>query len=52
MQDHASIILLDERYADARVKMQLPGWIQESLSVPDTFTGVEQTLKSFFQRRR
>lgn len=52
--DYASIVLLDERYSQARVRSKLPGWIADSLVTEglDEWGTVVQGVGRFFRSKR
>ena len=51
VSDFASILLLDARYTQERVRNQLPGWIQNSLKVPNSFHVGMEELTHFFRNK-
>jgi chromosome transmission fidelity protein 1 len=55
--DWASIVLMDNRYEQERIRGKLPGWIKESVpkGTPNAMSSVEDVLrdvKAFFGERR
>lgn len=51
--DYAAIILLDQRYADARVQQKLPGWIKKSMNKDSlAFGNMMQQLGQYFRERK
>lgn len=49
-RDYASIVLVDERYAQPRIATKLSHWIHGSLQVHNKFGPVIGTLKKFFRQ--
>ncbi|KAK5137203.1 hypothetical protein LTR08_000708 [Meristemomyces frigidus] len=51
--DWASIILMDSRYTQQRIRAKLPGWIKESFpsDSPTSVKGVAGDVQDFFRRR-
>ena len=53
--DYASILMIDKRFANQRIKAKLPGWIREGL-VADTadknFGQLMGTLSGFYRSKR
>ncbi|XP_031633558.1 ATP-dependent DNA helicase DDX11 isoform X2 [Contarinia nasturtii] len=52
INDYASVLLIDERYQQERIKIKLPKWIQTSLQVPAHFGGVQGSLVKFFKQKK
>lgn len=52
INDYASVILLDERYASERTSKKLPGWIRRSLKEASNFGMVQTFLVKFFREKR
>ncbi|XP_055695410.1 ATP-dependent DNA helicase DDX11 [Lutzomyia longipalpis] len=52
INDYASVILLDERYAQERISRKLPGWIRRSLKEAPNFGAVQSVLVKFFREKR
>lgn len=50
--DWAALVLLDERYASARVRAKLPKWIGEGVTVAETFGQTIKELGQFYRARR
>ena len=50
INDYSTVVLLDKRYTNK--KQSLPGWIQRTLSVNDTFSTVISEMAKFFAARR
>lgn len=48
VSDYGSIVLVDSRYAQDRVKNKLPRWIQKRAKPGTTFKGCYAGLTSFF----
>lgn len=51
--DWASIILMDSRYTQQRIRAKLPSWMKESFpsDSPSSVQGVVQDVQRFFQKR-
>ncbi|XP_055715290.1 putative ATP-dependent RNA helicase DDX11-like protein 8 [Phlebotomus papatasi] len=52
INDYASVILLDERYATEKTSKKLPGWIRRSLKEAPNFGMVQAFLVKFFREKR
>ncbi|XP_059621141.1 ATP-dependent DNA helicase DDX11 [Phlebotomus argentipes] len=52
INDYASVILLDERYAQERTSQKLPGWIRRSLKEASNFGMAQSLLVKFFREKR
>lgn len=52
INDYATVLLIDERYQQERIKRKLPTWIQTSLRTPNNFGGVQGQLVKFFKQKR
>jgi len=52
--DWASIVLMDSRYADGRIRAKLPGWIKESVKADASMDvkGIVRDIDGFFKARR
>jgi len=50
--DWAALILLDERYASARVRAKLPKWIGEGVTITETFGQTMKELGQFYRARK
>ncbi|KDQ09930.1 hypothetical protein BOTBODRAFT_58448 [Botryobasidium botryosum FD-172 SS1] len=50
--DWASLILLDSRYASARIRGKLPGWIGKNVLVAQTFGEAVKELGAFYRNKR
>lgn len=50
--DYACILLLDKRYATARIRNKLPKWIGEDVQVPADYGGVARGVAAFFKEKR
>lgn len=50
--DYASVLLIDERYQQARIQKKLPEWIRRSLKCPTNFGGVQGALANFFRDKK
>lgn len=51
INDYATVLLIDERYQQERIKRKLPNWIQTSLRVPNNFGVVQGSLVKFFKEK-
>ena len=47
--DYATVVLMDERYADSRVVQQLPRWMQPRVASNLRFGDVMKATRDFFQ---
>jgi chromosome transmission fidelity protein 1 len=48
--DYAAILMVDRRFATARIRQKLPGWIQESLSREvQAWKEIESGVENFFR---
>lgn len=52
INDYATVLLIDERYQQERIKRKLPNWIQTSLRAPDKFGIVQGSLAKFFKEKK
>lgn len=52
INDYATVLLIDERYQQERIKKKLPNWIQTSLKVPNNFGAVQGSLVKFFKQKK
>lgn len=52
INDYATVLLIDERYQQERIKKKLPNWIQTSLRTPNNFGGVQGSLVKFFKGKK
>lgn len=52
INDYASVLLIDERYQQERIKKKLPNWIQTSLQTPNKFGQVQGSLVKFFKEKK
>ncbi|KAG8811441.1 ATP-dependent DNA helicase chl1 [Serendipita sp. 399] len=50
--DWAALILLDERYASARIRSKLPKWIGDGVSTPEKFGQVVKELAQFYRAHK
>jgi chromosome transmission fidelity protein 1 len=50
--DYSVIILLDARYAQARIKAKLPGWIGDRITDCSTWGPVVSNVAQFFRNKR
>eukprot|EP00388_Colpodella_angusta_P013962 GDKJ01034945.1.p1 GENE.GDKJ01034945.1~~GDKJ01034945.1.p1 ORF type:complete len:147 (+),score=2.40 GDKJ01034945.1:25-441(+) len=51
INDHAVIILCDERYQQPQIRSRLPAWMKESTKDYDCFDTVAAELENFFEDR-
>ena len=49
--DYAAIVLLDERFASARIQRKLPSWIQSEVQSPPNVSDARETFKVASFRR-
>lgn len=52
INDYATVLLIDERYQQERIKKKLPNWIQTSLRTPNNYGSVQGSLVKFFKDRK
>lgn len=52
INDYATVLLIDERYQQERIKRKLPNWIQTSLRMPANFGAVQGSLVKFFKQKK
>lgn len=52
INDYATVLLIDERYQQERIKRKLPNWIQTSLQTPNNFGGIQGSLVKFFKQKK
>ncbi|KAG9035892.1 ATP-dependent DNA helicase chl1 [Tulasnella sp. JGI-2019a] len=50
--DWAGLILIDSRYASARIRTKLPGWIGKEVVVADKFGNAMKELGSFYRGKK
>ncbi|KAG8888047.1 ATP-dependent DNA helicase chl1 [Tulasnella sp. 332] len=50
--DWAGLILIDSRYASARIRAKLPGWIGKDVIVADKFGSAMKELGSFYRGKK
>lgn len=51
INDYATVLLIDERYQQERIKKKLPAWIQTSLRSPNNFGSIQGSLVKFFKQK-
>lgn len=52
INDYATVLLIDERYQQERIKEKLPNWIQMALRTPNNFGACQGMLAQFFKQRK
>jgi chromosome transmission fidelity protein 1 len=52
VEDHAVILLLDQRYAAPAVRAKLPGWISDRVVVQEGWGPVAAGVGAFFREKR
>lgn len=52
INDFASVVLIDERYASEHIQRKLPEWISRAIQAPPNFGGVQGSLAKFFRDKR
>lgn len=52
INDYASVLLFDERYASENISSKLPTWIGRSLKYSTSFGMVQGSLAKFFRDKR
>ncbi|XP_055902604.1 ATP-dependent DNA helicase DDX11 [Eupeodes corollae] len=52
INDYASVLLIDERYANEKVRKKLPQWISRNLNIPTSFGMVQGATAKFFRQKR
>lgn len=52
VNDYACILLLDRRYASARIRNKLPKWIGGGVKVQNEWGEVAKGLAGFFREKR
>ncbi|XP_055853974.1 ATP-dependent DNA helicase DDX11 [Episyrphus balteatus] len=52
INDYASVLLIDERYASEKVRKKLPQWISRNLKIPAAFGVVQGATAKFFRQKR
>jgi chromosome transmission fidelity protein 1 len=52
VEDHAVILLLDQRYAAPAVRAKLPGWIGDRVVVQEGWGPVAAGVGAFFREKR
>ncbi|KIR32908.1 chromosome transmission fidelity protein 1 [Cryptococcus deuterogattii MMRL2647] len=50
--DYATILLVDKRYANPRIRNKLPKWIGEDVRMPQDFGGVARGVATFFKEKK
>ncbi|KJE05212.1 chromosome transmission fidelity protein 1 [Cryptococcus gattii NT-10] len=50
--DYATILLVDKRYANPRIRNKLPKWIGEDVRIPQGFGGVARGVATFFKEKK
>ncbi|WVQ99004.1 hypothetical protein IAU59_006136 [Kwoniella sp. CBS 9459] len=50
--DYATILLVDKRYATARIRNKLPKWIGQDVRVQQDYTSVARGLAAFFRQKK
>jgi len=50
--DYATILLVDKRYASARIRNKLPKWIGEDVKVQEEWSGAARGIAAFFREKR
>jgi chromosome transmission fidelity protein 1 len=50
--DYATILLLDKRYAQSRIRNKLPKWIGEDVKVQEEYGGAAKAVAMFFKEKR
>lgn len=52
INDYATVLLIDERYQQERIKRKLPNWIQTSLRSTNNFGAAQGQLVKFFKQKK
>lgn len=52
INDYASVVLLDTRYGQERIKKKLPMWIEKGLTQIDSFGKGQVALVKFFKEKK
>lgn len=52
VNDYATVLLIDERYQQARIQMKLPEWIRRSIKICDKYGAVQGSLVKFFKDKK
>lgn len=52
INDYATVLLIDERFRQERIKRKLPNWIQTSLRTPNNFGAAQGQLAKFFKQKK
>ncbi|KAL7424206.1 ATP-dependent DNA helicase chl1 [Cryptotrichosporon argae] len=50
--DYATILLVDRRFATARIRSKLPKWIGQDVAVPDDWSACARGIAAFFRDKR